>query len=818
MREARMSRLLGGGLLSLGSTWLLCLLIAPLAQAAWLPPVSISASGESVGTPHVVLDSEGNATAVWDRWDGNDTVVESAYRPAGEGWQTPIDLSEAGEIQGSGAEGETDASSPRIAVDAHGDATVVWERYAGTNRILIQADYRPAGGDWQAPVDIGEVHTEMAPEPWIAVDSNGDATAVWNNEGIMQSAYRPVDGNWEAPVAISDPEAFAPQAAVDAQGDATAVWMYFDGSRYVVQGAYRPAGGSWETPTDLSEPGEVGGDPHIALDASGDALVVWRGESDGEEVARAAFRPAGGSWEAPTNVSAVGEEVHELRVTLDARGDAIAAWAGSTHEVGAHSIVQAAFRRAGGSWEAPTALSEGGENANPSDVVFDQVGNAALLWERSDGTNNVVQAAYRPEGGSWEAPVDLSNSGENATDAEVVLDAPGDASAADGDATAVWVSGGCEGKSTCTGTVQAVGYDSVRPPSEVIEVPATGMVGEPIEVSVPPEDIWSPKIEFGDGTSATSTSATHSYSQPGRFAVKFTSTDVLGYQSTAQRTIAISSGDGPPASGSSAEHVVVSLQPSSIIANGSSTTVASAEVTDASAKPASGQSIAFSSTDPGEKIGPVSELSEGNYAAKITSSTTVGAPTITATDSSVAPTVSGTETLNQTGTPTSAAVYLSPSTITADGASTTKAIAIVTDADGDPVSDQNIAFSSTDVGERIGSTAESITGTYTATITSSTKVGSPTITATDSSASPSISASAVLSQKAKSETTNEPSHLVHACLLSTIDSADCGPPSLGLELGGSVVPRLLPAHAMAPITVEIAGQLWARGCPRFAAS
>ena len=71
-----------------------CALLAPAAEAGWLPPVGISEASEAAGNPHVVLDSEGNATAVWDRWNGVDTVVESAYRPAGEGWEAPIDLSE----------------------------------------------------------------------------------------------------------------------------------------------------------------------------------------------------------------------------------------------------------------------------------------------------------------------------------------------------------------------------------------------------------------------------------------------------------------------------------------------------------------------------------------------------------------------------------------------------------------------------------------------------------------------------------------------------------------------------------------------------
>ena len=52
------------------------MLSAPFAQAEWLPPVEISETAENAGRPHVALDSEGNATAVWDRWDGTATVVE----------------------------------------------------------------------------------------------------------------------------------------------------------------------------------------------------------------------------------------------------------------------------------------------------------------------------------------------------------------------------------------------------------------------------------------------------------------------------------------------------------------------------------------------------------------------------------------------------------------------------------------------------------------------------------------------------------------------------------------------------------------------
>src|SRR6478735_9861149 len=135
----------------LGLVLTVCAVLAPLAGAEWLPPVDISEASEHTGSPHVVLDSEGNATAVWDRWNGVDTVVESAYRPAGESWGAPENLSEP-ELEGEVVPGAHDAQSPQIAVDRNNNVTVLWERYAGTKLVLQSVD-RPVGGNWTSPVD-----------------------------------------------------------------------------------------------------------------------------------------------------------------------------------------------------------------------------------------------------------------------------------------------------------------------------------------------------------------------------------------------------------------------------------------------------------------------------------------------------------------------------------------------------------------------------------------------------------------------------------------------------------------------------------------
>jgi spore coat protein CotH len=96
-----------------------------------------------------------------------------------------------------------------------------------------------------------------------------------------------------------------------------------------------------------------------------------------------------------------------------------------------------------------------------------------------------------------------------------------------------------------------------------------------------------------------------------------------------------------------AAHVEVALQPASIIADGTSTSTAIATVTDAGGMPIPGESLSFSSTDPGEQIGPVADNGDGTYSVPITSSTVAGAATILATDASGAPTVAGSAVLTQ---------------------------------------------------------------------------------------------------------------------------------------------------------------------------
>jgi hypothetical protein len=91
----------------------------------------------------------------------------------------------------------------------------------------------------------------------------------------------------------------------------------------------------------------------------------------------------------------------------------------------------------------------------------------------------------------------------------------------------------------------------------------------------------------------------------------------------------------------------VGLAPTHIVADGKSRTTATALLTDADGIPVPGETVEFSSTDPGQQIGPVTDNEDGTYSAAITSSTAVGTATITATVTSAVPELSGTARLVQ---------------------------------------------------------------------------------------------------------------------------------------------------------------------------
>ena len=177
---------------------------------------------------------------------------------------------------------------------------------------------------------------------------------------------------------------------------------------------------------------------------------------------------------------------------------------------------------------------------------------------------------------------------------------------------------------------------------------------------------------------------------------------------------------------SSPAHVALSLSTSSVTANGSDTSIATATVTDAGGNPVTGQPVTFSTNDD-VTFGSVTDNLDGTYTATITASTTSGDEKITAHDIDL----TDTKTLHELPGPAAQiSVFFDSDTLQANGSDQTYGYAYVSDANGNGRPNDTVTFStSEDV--TLGSVHSEGDGTYDVLITASTTPGDETITAHD---------------------------------------------------------------------------------------
>jgi PKD domain len=515
------------------------------SAAGWLPQVNASKTVPSpsnfvVSLQDVALDGEGNAVAVWIQAGENGLeTIEAATRPVGGAWSKPVTISDTAEFK----------VELKLVVDPQGDAAVEWIGYAAGEGDVVRAATRPAGGEWSEPVALSKVGVgEQAVEPDIAIDAQGNVTAIWvggvgSEEGVVEASTLSGGGEWSAPVELSDDSraAWSPQLAVDPQGEVTALWVLnlVNRDEGAVQSKTLPAGGAWSSDAvDVSSSDALATNPRLALDAQGDATAVWQvkdipGASGFHYSVQSALR-VDGDWGAPLTISREDALADKPAVTVDPDGNATVIWSFSPIFTGLPTGLQTRSRTAGGSWGATTFLTTrpGGVEPNESEVQLaaDAQGNVTAIWGAWSVPTEVVRAARLPAGGTWSAPVNLSSTNAYSIWPSLAMDPQGYA-------TVLW-----SGFQAGVHAVRSRVYDPVAPELRDLAVPATGVVGQPVAMSVDPFDVWPPVTsswDFGDGRSGTGATVKHCYSSPGEHTVTITGTDLAANTTSASEAITI---------------------------------------------------------------------------------------------------------------------------------------------------------------------------------------------------------------------------------------------------------------------------------------
>jgi len=408
----------------------------------WREAMRIVADLGVTSEPQIALDANGNALVVWSQSDGTRDNIWAIRYETGNGWG----LAELIEIDNAG-----NATRPQIAMDANGNALVVWDQSDGTRRNIWANRYDIDNG-WGVAELIETDNAGNAFDAQIAMNADGNAMVVWaqsdgtvgNTDFNIWAKRYEVGSGWgvaERKRIGTDNAVGAnrPQVVLDADGNALAVWFEVGGiwaSRYVIDSG-------WGGAELITNPLDGAAWPGIAMDAKGNALAVWRDFKDGRHNIWANRYVVGGGWSGAELIGtdAVGAFAFDPQIAVDADGNAVALW--TQNDRGRFSIWGSRYVVDNGWNKAELIEVDNAGGAFDPKIAMDASGNALAVWRQDDGTDIWDTRANHYVAGSGWSGTEIIAPGENTLGLQVVMGVNGNALAVsvkhDGTRFDIWV-------------------------------------------------------------------------------------------------------------------------------------------------------------------------------------------------------------------------------------------------------------------------------------------------------------------------------------------------------------------------------------------
>jgi hypothetical protein len=336
------------------------------------------------------------------------------------------------------------ATAPKIAVNAAGDAFAVWKQNSNPERILAQR-YSAKAGVWEPAVAIDTAATGTANNPEVAVDAAGNAIAIWVDGPERQvvtnrfNASLAPAGAWGDAVVIED-FAFSPatpHVGMDAAGNAIAVWSQSGGSQQnIMANLYDIQNNKWGNVAQVvaaDSQGRNGREPRVAVSGNGSAVALWRRE-DGARSFILSSSFSAGTWTTaqPIERPGAGGQSQNPDVVMNNGGVAVATWS-AVDGAGISNIWASRYDTVTGWGVAALVEADDLGNAFGARPAIDATGNAVAVWLQSDGTRqNVMASRLSASTNAWGTATLLETN--DLSDADL----PAVATDAAGNAIAVW--------------------------------------------------------------------------------------------------------------------------------------------------------------------------------------------------------------------------------------------------------------------------------------------------------------------------------------------------------------------------------------------
>jgi len=303
---------------------------------------------------------------------------------------------------------------------------------------------------WGTPVLI-ETNNGTALFPQVAMDSNGNAIAVWMQTDVVTGrtniwANRYVaETGWDVAQLLETDDtgdAALPRIAVDPVSESgLAVWQQSDGTRTIIMANHFDAASSaWGVAQSIETVTGSTGDavtPQVAMNSAGNGIAVWRQFEGTQYHIMANTYTAGVGWGTAQAIESNAGDAIAPQVALDSGGNAIAVW----RQADGAQINVWVNRYAAGAWGATpqsfvptdTVTTDTGDAAAPQ-VAVDPDGDGIVVWQQQqtpttstvNPPNDVWATHYSAASSSWDpTPRLLETASGNAINPRIAMDDTG---------------------------------------------------------------------------------------------------------------------------------------------------------------------------------------------------------------------------------------------------------------------------------------------------------------------------------------------------------------------------------------------------------
>jgi hypothetical protein len=311
---------------------------------------------------------------------------------------------------------------PRVVFDANGQGLAVWrDGFINANSYHPITGWQPAplpmAIDVQQEIEVaGDPGTGETVIAWIepANASNNDRPSIW------AARFAPGSG-WQnmGLVETTDDYAFGPKVAF-AGGEAMIVYAAQPAVGMTNVVAYRLVGDTWVGPTVVDGHDQShAGNPSIDMNAKGDVVVAWHQDEPvpapglpRRSIYANLYDAATDQWSGAALVERdLTHTAEDPEAAIDADGNAFVVWKQQSQDYATWSLYGSRYAAATTTWADPVLL-ELDDTATSLPIVSQQVaaddlGNAIVVWIQNDGVQQSVRSTrYVAADGVW-TPAEL---------------------------------------------------------------------------------------------------------------------------------------------------------------------------------------------------------------------------------------------------------------------------------------------------------------------------------------------------------------------------------------------------------------------------